>query len=160
MLELLTRDALEPVLEELRLAFRIRIPEKDIEGTVRAWTEALHGLTVESVQMAAKRHVQTGEHFPRVKEIRELALDFMARTNAVVERRRIEDARGCATCGATYGYYERERRKVDVIKHESGRVEYRDVLDEKGMPVWETVTSTRMEIFHDRAAHHLLEQPD
>lgn len=171
MAELITRATLQDVLEELRLAFRIRIAEKDLEGTVNAWISALTGLTLESVRTAAKRHIQVGEHFPRVKEIRELALDFMARTNGVIARRTEANPRGCAVCGAEYQKHMITRKRVEIVKYPENRTEYRTILEPlfgkdgkqvvvDGKPVmvpaYETVESPREDIFHDPVAHGLV----
>lgn len=154
MAELITLETLAPILEDLRLAHHFRIAEKDLAGTVRIWSRTLAGLHADAVRTAADRQIQTGERFPHVKEIRELALEVMSRTNATVARiAHNDDPDACIVCGATYQYHEVKRKRVEIVDLPLGRREYREILDEKGAPIWETVISPRAEMIHDRAKH-------
>jgi hypothetical protein len=169
MAELLTLGTLAETLEELRLAWRVRIPEKDMEPMARTWLDALVGLTAESVRIAAKRRIQTNDRFPSVKELRETALEFMARSNAYTAPR-FTDPEQCPICGVKADYHPVRRKKVEIRQHEDGRTRYIELteplLGKNGQPVladgkpvlvpiWETITSPRKTVLHDRAAHHV-----
>jgi hypothetical protein len=150
--ELITLESLGPVLDKLRLAFRVRLTERDVVPTVEVWLDGLTGLTVESVQTAARRHIQTGEHFPRVKELRELALEFMGRTQAGhPERRPGTHPLACSICGA------KPEPVIVTRPMRNPREQYAIILDLENKPVMETVDTGHTEIYHDRAAHHLVD---
>lgn len=168
MAELMTFAVAAEILEQFRLAWRARIADKDLEPTARLWLQSLTGLTAESVRAAAKRAIQSGEHFPRVKEIRESALQFMGRTNAIVALRTDADPNQCAICGARYQQHTVRRKLVQVTPLGNGEFRYDDVLEpllgkngkpvladgkQVMVPVWETVRSPREDIFHDPVKH-------
>src|SRR5262245_1426429 len=117
------------MLDELRVAYRVRIPDDAISLTVRTWVNGLAGLPAEAIATAIKHHIRSEKMFPRVSEIRAKALEFLARTNAVIETRRSDDLDACAICGARYEY--------PMIQQEDGHFEL----------------SKRATIHHDRAKH-------
>jgi hypothetical protein len=168
MSELLTLDVVAEILEQFRLAWRARTPEKDLAPTAAVWFESLTGLTAESVRVAAKRAIQGGQHFPRVKEIRESALAFMGRTNAVMAMRTDASPNQCGICGARYEHHLVRRKVLQASPIADGKFRYDEVVeplvDKQGkpvfvdgkqvhVPVWETVRSPREDIFHDPVKH-------
>lgn len=164
MPELITRDTLGPALEELRLAFRIRLVEKDVDGTLGVWQRALEGLPVEAVQTAVRQHIRAGEHFPRIKEIVDRAKEFLARTTGATMVRVQANPYQCAICGAKYEYHEVDTRQVVIVKLVTGQTRYIDrfkpdgspALDGKGEPIWIRIVSPRADIYHDPVAHGLV----
>jgi hypothetical protein len=174
MADLVTLPVVAEILEQFRLAWRAKIAEKDLAPTANVWLGSLTGLTAESVRAAAKRAIQSGEHFPKVKEIRESALQFMGRSNAVVALRVEANPNQCGICGARYEHHLIRRKVVQAIPVGDDKFRFEDVLekllDKQGkpvirdgqqvlVPVWETVRSPREDIFHDPAKHGIAAGP-
>lgn len=147
MAELITAETLEPILDEFRVAYRARITKEDAAPTVRAWLDGLTGLTAESVHTAAKRHMQTVKLFPRISEIRELALEFVGRTNGTMPAPRANPL-ACPICGA---------EPVPIMAIRPRRTGAGEIIrDAAGEPVMQEI-EIRTEVYHDRAAHHIQE---
>lgn len=162
MSELITPETLLPILDEVRIAFRTRIPQAEIASLAKSWFKSVAGLRTESVQAAADQYMRTGQNFPRIKEIRELALKHAGITTPQLDRRR-DDLDVCGICGARYEDCEVETREVVIVKLENGHTVYCDRFDAEGKPAlngrggvrWIRVQSPVKMIFHDRAAHGL-----
>jgi hypothetical protein len=141
----------------------VRITEDDLPKTVRLWLDLLAGLPEDAIRAAAQRHMRTEKQFPRIAEMRTAALEYLGRTNAVLDIRWAnDDLDVCGICGARYEVREIERNKVVVMRTAHGE-RFVDTFNPDGSPdltgkgekIRERVMSPRAEIFHDRAKHGL-----
>jgi hypothetical protein len=122
--EPLTTQLVADVLRDLLIAFPSRISSQNPAHTAEVYRNGLRGISGDALRAAADIHIKTGEFFPKVGKLRELAGEWSRRTRVDMPSRQAAwDA--CSICGARAELQTGERQMRD--------------WNQKGALLWEGV---------------------